>query len=361
MTRGRGIHALASIITDNHPLFLRRYCSRYLQKTFRIESVTSLQNRVAMPFILLAVMLFPVMLIGCLGMPVSYSEEENRFEQDIERLIGSDTAAVEEKLGHPTSRVRFYDSTVFIYARVADANVLDLLFPVATYKSTALLCYSLKFDANDRLVEFGRWWYAYSGYHSQQNLCHRWISSTDYSYDPYERARPYDPENVSVPIDYYECSYEEEQRKEEKTVYWKPVKYLSSADESELTVAAESGNPEARLQLYWHDTGEGMYWLCRAANQGYPKARYRVAQLYEFGDDGVNQDLVRAYMWYDLAAQACHPWARKDALRISHDSLSEDERRDVTHMIEQWSAIDCKSWPSNLQEKVYPVSPSWTE
>ena len=86
----------------------------------------------------------------------------------------------------------------------------------------------------------------------------------------------------------------------------------SSADESELTVAAESGNPEARLQLYWHDTGEGMYWLCRAANQGYPKARYRVAQLYEFGDDGVNQDLVRAYMWYDLAAQACHPWARKD-------------------------------------------------
>jgi TPR repeat protein len=143
-------------------------------------------------------------------------------------------------------------------------------------------------------------------------------------------------------VDYYECNYEEEQRKKEKPVYWKPVKYLWSADENELTIAARSGNPEARLQLYWNATN--LYWLCRAANQGYPKARYRFAQLYEFGDDGIGKDLKHAYLWYDLAAQACHPWARKDALRISQVLLTDDEPQDATRMIEQWSSVDCKSW-----------------
>jgi len=296
------------------------------------------------------------MLTGCMGIPVSYSEEENQFERDIEQLIGSNAAAVEGKLGHPTSRVRLYDSTVFIYARVAEANVLDLLVPVATYKNTALLCYNLVFDANNQLVKFGRGWYAYSGYHSPRHLCQMWIDSKDYRYEPSGKAQQYDPENVPVPEDYYECDYNEEKIKEEKPVYWKPVKYLWSADEEELTVAAESGNPEARLQLYWHDARDGMYWLCRAANQGYPKARYRVAQLYEFGDDGVGKDLIGAYMWYDLAAKSCHPWARKDALRISRDSLSEDERVEAALMIEQWSAIDCKSWSSNLHKKDESVS-----
>jgi TPR repeat protein len=171
-----------------------------------------------------------------------------------------------------------------------------------------------------------------------------WVSSKNYLYDASGKSQPYNPKKVPVPVDYYECNYEEEQRKKENPVYWKQVKYPWSADKEELTTAAESGNPEARLQLYWHHTSDGLYWLCHAANQGYPKARYRVAQLYEFGDDGIGRDFKRAYIWYDLAAKACHPWARKDALRVSQRFLTDDQRNDVSHMIEQWSPLDCKSW-----------------
>ncbi|MES9937691.1 MAG: hypothetical protein ABW153_14695 [Sedimenticola sp.] len=288
-----------------------------------------------------------VMLTGCMGVPVSYSESEDQFNQNIEKLIGNDSVAVEETLGHPTSRIRFYDSTVSIYARIAEANVLDLMVPVGTYKSTVLLCYTLMFDANYRLTNFSRGWYAYSGYHTPRHLCQLWVNSKDYRYDLFDSPQPYNPKNVPVSEDFYECNYEEEQRKASRPVYWRHVKRLWLAHEDELTVAAESGNPEARLQLYWNDTREGQYWLCLAANQGYPKASYRVAQLYEFGDDDVTKDIQRAYLWYDAAAKSCHPWARKDAQRISHDLLNRGEQYNTRHMMDEWMPLDCKEWPRN--------------
>lgn len=296
--------------------------------------MTHFQNRVLPQAALVAVILLLVALMGCLALPVSYSEAEKQFDRNVKRLVGSDTVAVRDTLGQPTSRVRLYDSTVYIYARLA--------------KRDTVLCYNLKFDSDDILVEFRRDRHSYAYYSpSPRNLCQLWVSPKDYLYDTSGEPQAYDPEKLPVAMDYYECDYEAEKRKRDEPVYWKPVKHLWYADEAQLTAAAESGNPEARLQLYWHDTKNGLYWLCRAANQGDAKARYRVAQLYEFGDDGIQRDLLKAYVWYDLAAQACHPWARKDALRISRSSLSKDALLDAKHMVEQWSAVDCKNWLSN--------------
>jgi TPR repeat protein len=321
--------------------------------------VINLKDRVLASIVFFTGIVLPVMLTACMGVPVSYSEEEDQFEREIEQLIGSNTVDVEQKLGHPTSRIRLYDSTVFIYARVAEANVLDLMIPVATYKNMALLCYNLLFDANGQLAELEKNWYDISdfgypvfGPQSPRGLCQKWISSKYYLFEAFGKQKwslnfgqQYDPKVAPIPQRYYECNFEEEQMKRESPVYWKQVKYLWSASDEELLAAAESGNPEARLQLYWNNNRElGMYWLCRSANQGYPKARYRIAQLYEFGDDGIDKNLLSAYLWYDLAAKACHPWSRKDAIRISSELLSEDDRRDATRMIEQWSPLDCKNW-----------------
>jgi TPR repeat protein len=278
-----------------------------------------------------------------MGFPVDYPEEEDRFQDNIERLIGSDIHAVEKQLGDPTSRIRFYDSITFIYARVTTTTAVG----AGVFDAPVLLCYDLKFDENEILVDFERNWISYSGYHKPKKLCQMWIDSRDYyQYDPWEKRKSilYEPDKIPVTQDYYECDFAVEKAKREKPVYWKSVTFLFSASEAELKAAAKSGNPGARLQLYWNDTEDGLYWLCRAANQGYPKARYRIAQLYEFGDDGFEKNLLLAHAWYDLAAKACHPWARKDTLRISSELLDEEQIKKSNMIIEKIIPLDCSSW-----------------
>ena len=311
--------------------------------------MTSLYNKFIMRYITLSCVLFPLMITGCMGFPVDYPEAEDRFNQNIELLIGSDANTVEKQLGQPTSRIMFYDSIIYNYARTTDV----LAVGVGVFHSKAMLCYKLKFDESNQLVDFRRYCKGYSGNYTSKYECQRWLYSRDYyDYDPFydpwfeRKDKPYDPDTAPIPNDYYECDYVEEKAKREKPVSWESVstRYFHNASEEELTVAAESGNPAARLQLYWNDNEYGLYWLCNAANQGYAKARYRIAQLYEFGDDGVDKNLLHSYMWYDLAAKSCHPWARKDALRVSHDSLSEDQRKEAQKMIDEWTPIDCSSW-----------------
>ena len=278
-----------------------------------------------------------------MGFPVDYPEEEDNFKNKIEQLIGSNINAAEKQLGHPTSRIRFYDSITYIYARVTTTTAVG----AGVFDAPVLLCYDLKFDENEILVDFRRDWIAYSGYHKPKALCQMWIDSRDYyQYDPWVhgKAIPYEPDKIPVAKDYSECDFTVENAKREKPVYWNTVRFLFSASDAELTAAAKSGNPGARLQLYWNDTADGLYWLCRAANQGYPKARYRIAQLYEFGDDGLEKDLLRAHAWYDLAAKACHPWSRKDAIRISSELLNEDKIKKSNVLIEQLVPLDCSSW-----------------
>lgn len=312
-----------------------------------MKQVTSLYKKLTANFITLLGMMSPVMIAGCMGFPVDYPETEDRFQQNIEELVGSDANTVETKLGRPTSRIRFYDSTIYNYARATDV----LAVGIGVFHSKAMLCYKLKFDESNQLVDFRRYWKGFSGNYTSKYECQRWLYSRDYyDYDPFydpwfeRKDKPYDPDTAPIPKDYYECDYVEEKAKREKPVSWKSVRFLFSASEEELTAAAQSGNPGAQLQLYWNDTEDGLNWLWGAANQGYPKAQYRIAQLYEFGDDGIEKDLLRSYVWYDLAAKACHPWARKDASRILHDSLNEEQRKEAEEMVEKWVPVDCSSW-----------------
>lgn len=52
-----------------------------------------------------------------------------------------------------------------------------------------------------------------------------------------------------------------------------------------------------------HDYAEAVRWFRRAADQGDEKAQFALGLSYLHGQ-GVAQDLVAAYMWFDLAARS---------------------------------------------------------
>lgn len=79
---------------------------------------------------------------------------------------------------------------------------------------------------------------------------------------------------------------------------------------AQLWVRAAEGNAEAQFevgeQLFEAETDKSRfaawYWYCRAAQHGHDEAQYRLGRYYEAGWAPVPQDLVQAYLWYELAA-----------------------------------------------------------
>ena len=246
--------------------------------------------------------------------------------------MGNYRQIIDKKLGLPTSRVRFYESVIYLYVQERSFS-----------KGPRYICSYLRFNSDDQLVDYSRVGpYSYPITWSTRKWCQHPFRSEGYVYDPWvsTRYKPYDPKNNPIANKYFECDHEEYKTKGIENVYWQPVNTWTQY-EDELVVAAESGNPLARLQLYWNNADDGLYWLCLAANQGHPNAQYRIAQLYEFGDDGIEKNFKRSYAWYVLAARSCHPYARKDAIRVSNYFISQNERVTVENKLENWSIIDC--------------------
>jgi hypothetical protein len=74
-----------------------------------------------------------------------------------------------------------------------------------------------------------------------------------------------------------------------------------------FTKAAEQGHPSAQFNLgviyqtgtgVRQDSGAAAAWFGKAAAQGHRGAQFNLAILYS---SGPSKDLVRAYMWADLA------------------------------------------------------------
>ncbi len=76
---------------------------------------------------------------------------------------------------------------------------------------------------------------------------------------------------------------------------------------------AKAGDPDAEYQvgmMYTQDRPGGMstnassqsyYWLTQAASKGHPRAQYNLGVMYAQGE-GIVQNLVEAYIWFNLAA-----------------------------------------------------------
>ncbi len=85
----------------------------------------------------------------------------------------------------------------------------------------------------------------------------------------------------------------------------------ASSPQSELYRRAMSGDVEAEYQMGMINaqdrvgmpstTGQSHYWFTQAASKGHPKAQYNLGVMYAQGD-GVVQNLIEAYIWFNLAS-----------------------------------------------------------
>jgi TPR repeat protein len=109
---------------------------------------------------------------------------------------------------------------------------------------------------------------------------------------------------------------------------------------------AKRGNLEAQLQQYYslviRAPADAHQWLCKSADQGHPDARYRLALLYEYGNEGFERDYIRAYLWYVLAAETGSYWAGRHLQRLARDHLSPDDTVEAKKALREWKPGQCE-------------------
>jgi len=109
--------------------------------------------------------------------------------------------------------------------------------------------------------------------------------------------------------------------------------------------AAKHGEPEAHLQLYFNTVAkeprDAHQWLCQSADQGHPDARYRLALVFEHGQEGFDKDYVKAYVWYVLAAQSGSYWGETNARRIASEHLTPGDLVEARRKVAEWRPGDC--------------------
>jgi hypothetical protein len=102
---------------------------------------------------------------------------------------------------------------------------------------------------------------------------------------------------------------------------------------------AEQGDSADQLALYYRigdDEVDGLMWLCRSADQGNSAAMAEVARLYWRGSSAVEQDIVRAYVWYSRAA----PYVVMPGEII--DAMTPGKMNQAENIIENWQPNQCE-------------------
>ena len=117
---------------------------------------------------------------------------------------------------------------------------------------------------------------------------------------------------------------------------------VAGLSDEQLETVANRGDRWAQLQLYYSRGGiEGLVWLCRAADQAHPQARYRLGVLYEKGSAILPNDYVKAYQWYMLGSAVGDYWSKKAAKRI-RNNLTPEQLIDGERLISDWHPGQCE-------------------
>lgn len=138
---------------------------------------------------------------------------------------------------------------------------------------------------------------------------------------------------ASPEIENYHCARARQQKAAQKQPETEEEK------RARLWVRAAEGDAKAQFevgeQLFEGEAGENQraawYWYCRAAHQRHAGAQHRFGGYYRTGMDPVGQDLLQAYLWYELAADQ-HVSAAAEAriavaARLSAKQVARAERR----------------------------------
>jgi len=86
------------------------------------------------------------------------------------------------------------------------------------------------------------------------------------------------------------------------------------------------------------DFGEAEYWYRKAAEQGEPFAQASLGILYGFGK-GVPQDLVQAYMWYELSVEGTTGGDRVSVVEMRDDlasKLTPQQLDEARRLAKEW-------------------------
>jgi hypothetical protein len=122
-----------------------------------------------------------------------------------------------------------------------------------------------------------------------------------------------------------------------------PAHMIGGLSRREILERAEHGDPEAQLQAYYDPNEDGRHvWLCRAADNGNPEARYRLAVLYESGAEGFAQSSMQAQYWYTLATYSGHPWGYANARRLA-GAASSSESIQLQELLRGWRPGQCEN------------------
>lgn len=103
---------------------------------------------------------------------------------------------------------------------------------------------------------------------------------------------------------------------------------------------------DEQLQLYYDLITEervaAQRWLCKSADQGHPDARYRLALLYENGNEGFEKNYLQAYVWYTLSHESGNYWAGQHALRLRDNNLNHQTITLAEEIIRKWQPGQCE-------------------
>jgi TPR repeat protein len=91
------------------------------------------------------------------------------------------------------------------------------------------------------------------------------------------------------------------------------------------------------------DIDSKLFELCTAADAGSLTAREALGRAYFFGSMGVEEDLPRAYMWYQLAARVyATPGMQSGSMQSICDAMTPEQRRVAGQLLERWKAGQCE-------------------
>ncbi len=121
---------------------------------------------------------------------------------------------------------------------------------------------------------------------------------------------------------------------------------------------ADLGNALAQAHIGSMFKNEGSYdedseWLLRAADQGNALAQSELGELYE-GGSGVQQDLLLAYKWFDLAAREDH--ANDQALINLSKEMKPNQIAEAKRLVAKWKPRPAQFspwlpyWPTNTDD-----------
>lgn len=231
---------------------------------------------------LIGMLCIVLLLPGCIYLPVAGPKSGGVAEKtSVEDLVGGSGVEVRRELGDPQWLYRARGSTYLIYQGWQEHGFVIMFgYPPIAGWGERRFCWLLEFGPEDVLQRVDRR-----------------ISAQD-------------------------C----------RGVFWTEEQMLS----------LEPGDAKTRWQLYAESADPGKRewrWLCQAADQGFALARHRLGTIYYYGLDGVESDLVLAYVWYSLA-QRSGPDVKH--IEWSRESLTHEQLMAAEQLISTWSAGRCE-------------------